>query len=339
VFQHTIALACLLQRSGIIVRVHMPDWNEQINLDDVDVCRCVRWRTGSVPRHLRRATIAARFATSTNAHIQRQLTRGDVLHVQGLWWPPLMAAVIVPARARQLRVVHSPHNTFARHATKVEELSITLLRRLVSRSIVFSEADARYVAAHGGTVTTSPLILLVPDVQPVDRQRWRQRWNAHDGDQVILAAGHIRADKRLDLLVKSAVGWPSNWRLAIVGADHGGWAAIRDLTTNLSVSVAATIGYLPLHDFAAALAAADVIVCPYGQGSQSGVLSLAASLEVRTVASDVGGLAELADAHFTAGDMHGLTQTLHQVIARPLVPRRVAESRVLSAHLAAYNFA
>ncbi len=60
------------------------------------------------------------------------------------------------------------------------------------------------------------------------------------------------------------------------------------------MQVSSTTGYVPLADYVAILAAADVIACTHERASQSGILALARKVCVRTMPSDVGGFRELA---------------------------------------------
>jgi glycosyltransferase involved in cell wall biosynthesis len=106
------------------------------------------------------------------------------------------------------------------------------------------------------------------------------------------------------------------------------------------VDIAARIEFVELDAFAAALAAADVVVAPHAKATQSGVLSLASQLGVPTVAADVGGLPELATRTFTAGDADDLTRAIEAGLterspSEPLFDEELA----VRAHLCAYGVA
>ena len=97
-----------------------------------------------------------------------------------------------------------------------------------------------------------------------------------------------------------------------------------------------TTEYVPLGDFVAILAAADVIVCPYERASQSGILALARKVGARTVASDVGGLGVLATIAVPPGEPARLAAAVEEALAMAPVPDDM-ESGLIDAHLRAYG--
>jgi glycosyltransferase involved in cell wall biosynthesis len=126
----------------------------------------------------------------------------------------------------------------------------------------------------------------------------------------------------------------------VLGPDRGGWQACEKLARRCGVDVASRIEFVELDDFTAALAAADVVVAPHERASQSGVLSLARHVGVRTVAADVGGLGELADRTFRSGDVDALSRALDAELAKDRPPPlSLDEQEALSAHLRAYDLA
>jgi len=183
-------------------------------------------------------------------------------------------------------------------------------------------------------------VQLVPQPSASSRRRWRDEWRAGDDMAVVLFAGVIRPEKRLDLLIESARSWPPNRRLAVVGQDRGGWEPAAALAARAGVDVAARIEFVDLDAFAAALVAADVVVAPHAKATQSGVLSLARQLGVSTVAADVGGLPELATRTFSAGDADDLTRAIEAELTERSPPGQTFdEALAVRAHLCAYGLA
>jgi glycosyltransferase involved in cell wall biosynthesis len=341
VFQHTVAVARLLAGVGHRVTLHMPDRNEPLDLDGLDVCRCVVWSTRTRRALLRRLWVGLRYLTRTNAHLLRAVGRDEILHFEGLFRPPLSASTVLLQRVAGRAVVHSPHNTFARDGGRLDAFLIRAMARAARATIVFSAHDEEAVTAYGGRPVRSPLLQLVPPADPRLIHGWRERWGADAGARVILFAGQIRADKRLDLVVRSAEQWPDGWRLAVVGPDLGAWEPARRLAEEGGVTVAAAVGYQQLEDFTAALAAADVVVCPYEQASQSGVLAVARQLGTATVAADVGGLADYADSLVDVATPAGLTAAIAAALDGSESSSGEADERAeaLAAHERAYALA
>jgi glycosyltransferase involved in cell wall biosynthesis len=95
-------------------------------------------------------------------------------------------------------------------------------------------------------------------------------------------------------------------------------------------------GYLPLARFVAAAAAADVVACPYLVASSSAVLALAVALGRPTVASDVGGLGDLATVVVPPGDPDALAAGVERALrAGPVAPPPPVG---IDAYLGAYGF-
>jgi glycosyltransferase involved in cell wall biosynthesis len=338
VFQHACRVAELLHLAGRDVVLHTGHEHEPVRIDGVKLCTC-SWWPRQEPRGARRSfRIAVRFATRTIPHLRRSARDGAVLHLQGIAASgPLTLLALALARLGDRRVVYSPHDTFSRRGP-LDGVLLRLALRLPHAVIVHSEADAEALRAAGIRVHYSPLVQLVPVPAESRRRRWREEWQAGDGTAIVLFAGCIRPEKRLDLLLESARSWPPGRKLAVVGEDRGGWTRCAELARRTGVEMAARVEFVSLEDFAAALLAADVVVAPHDKASQSGVVSLAAQLGVPTVAADVGGLAELASRTFTPGDVEGLTEAIAAQLAEPGPTRSpFDEQPAVRAHLHAYG--
>ncbi len=336
VFQHACRLAELLHPRGVRVVLHTGHHHEEVSANEFELCPCSWWPRDRARSGRRSALITTRFLTRTLPHLLRAVGRGRLLHLEGISaGGPLTLLTLVSARLAGRRVVHSPHDTFSRRG-RLDALLLRAALRVPHAVIVHSEADAELLRARGVRAHMAPLVQLVPPPTADERRRWRDEWHAGD-HEVVLFAGCIRPEKRLDVLVRSAATWPPSRKLAVVGEDRGAWPGCADLARRLGVDVAARIEFVGLREFTAALCAADLVVAPHEKASQSGVLSLASQLGVPTVAARVGGLAELASRTFTAGDVDDLThavdaQLQHGRAADPAVD----EEQAAVAHLAAY---
>jgi glycosyltransferase involved in cell wall biosynthesis len=336
VYQHAVAVARALDARGVQVVLHTATDAELEALGGVRTCRCVRWWRDLTPRALRPPIIALGYVLVTLPHLARRMRRGDVYHFQGefksvLTTLGLMLQRTLPGR----RVVQSRHNTFSRHGGRLDEALMRLDSRLCDAVLVFSDADERRVRAWGGRPVRSPLAQYVPEVTGESARHWRARWTGPG--PVLLFAGQVRADKRLDLLIEAAARLPRAATVAVVGEDMGQAERCRELAARRGVDVRWTLGYTPLQSFAAALRAADVVVCPYDRASQSGVLAVARSVGAVTVASDVGGLAELATVTVAPGDPVALAGGIERALAGEARPEPPLPDVIAAAHLRAYG--
>jgi glycosyltransferase involved in cell wall biosynthesis len=332
VFQHALALADALHLSGTRVVLHTATDAELEPLGQVTVCRCMDWLRDAGPG--RRVRVGVRFLAVTLPH----LLRGPgVLHVHGPFRSSLLVVALAAARMRGRRVVFTPHNTFSRSGSALDARLMRVCWRLAHVNVVFSRADAAVV----GRVTTmpviSPLVLPQPPSDVLAQDAWRARWGP---GPVVLFAGHIRPDKQLDLLIAASQLWQRAARLAIVGSDNGDAQRCQRLAERLGVDASWTVGYVDVAAFAAAVAAADVIVCPYRTASQSGVLALAAQLGTPTLATDIGGLSELATRTVARdADPMAVAMAVDELLASPRPRAAPAPSLALvAAHRRAYAF-
>jgi glycosyltransferase involved in cell wall biosynthesis len=338
IFQHTVKVGQILIDGGLAVTLHTSAAHEPVDAGAVTLCTCSPWRRGASRSRKSQLAIAARYAARTVVHLVRASRPGEVAHVQGIPSTALILLTLVVLRCTRRAVVLSPHRTFSRRRSRLESTLIERCARLAAVNIAFSLPDAEVLKRWNTNGYVSPLVQLVPRPDPRRIARWRSAWQAGEADRVVLFAGQIRRDKRLDLLVESAARWPSGMRLAVVGEDRGDWARCRELAARLGVQVHATPDFVELDDFVAAIASADVVVSPYDTANQSGVLVLARDLGVPAVASRVGGLAELATELVDPDDVDALTAGIEAAIRRPRRQGAQLEAdRARDVHLDAYD--
>jgi glycosyltransferase involved in cell wall biosynthesis len=346
VFQHTWRLAKELSSHGRKVVLHTGHEHEVIPAGDVDLCECSWWprpsADGAFTAAVRRATIARRLITRTVPHLARTPPRGSVVHLQGVAASgALNVRILAAARAAGHRVVYSPHDVFSRRGV-LEGLLLRVAHRVPHDVIVYSRADEQRLRAlaHGAIrAHVSPLVQVVPVPTEQERESWRSEWGVASSDTVVLFAGFIRPEKRLDVLVESARSWPPGRRLAVVGPDRGGWGHCEALAQAYGIDIAARLEFVELSRFTAAIAAADLVVVPSECASQSGVLAVARQLRTPAVAADVGGMGELALRTFDAGDAEDLSRAIAAALVTGAVPAMPAseDAEAVSAHLRAYG--
>jgi glycosyltransferase involved in cell wall biosynthesis len=271
---------------------------------------------------LRKAAIAGAWLVVGVPSCLARVRSGDVVHVEGRFRPALLLPLVLGARVRRARVVFAPHTTFSRRTRRGEERLVRWMSRRADTVLAFCEPDRRRIEGWGARAVAVPMMF---GPLPVDAKlvaRWRERWAVPVGQSVMLFAGQLRADKGPDLLVRA--GALSEERLvpAFVGEDHGALGPVRRLAADLDVPLRVSEGYHPIDEFLAALCAADVVVCPYRLSSQSGVLAVAAALGLRTVATDVGGLPELANVVVPPEDPGALARGVARALRHDRQPPR-----------------
>lgn len=323
VFQHAVAVADMLADDGHQVVLHTAT-DAEITPRSAAICACVDWERERRPSPIRSMLVLLRYLMQTTPHMARRVGSSDCLHTQGRFKPGLLLLVALIAKLRGAWVVASPHNLFERDGAISGRASLWAELRLADSVIVFSEADRARARSLGVEAIWSPLVMHLEGVSDEQAAKWRRRWEAPPETKVILFAGQLRPDKRLDLVIRAVAELPrSRWRLAVVGEDKGSERDARVLATQLGVNASWEVAYVGAADFAAAISAADVVCCPYDRASQSAILSLARQLRVPTVARAVGGLEELASETVRTEDPTEIARACERAIAQnPQTPNQ-----------------
>jgi glycosyltransferase involved in cell wall biosynthesis len=315
VFQHAVAVAESLASSGVQVVMHTAT-DAEMSAQGVRTCACMRWYRG-LPGGVRQAVTAARFVVRTLPHLVRTSRRG-VLHVEGSFDVYLTAMMFFFVRVCRVRAVFSPHNTFVRNGGRVAHWFFRFSLRAARQVVVFSDDDVSRLATFGVASRRATLVHRVIHPSPDDVAAWRARYGT---GPVALLAGQVRADKRPDVFVYACMR--AGVTAAIVGVAHDGEHLAEAAAAAATGPVVRVDGYLDAADFAAAIAAADVVVASHAVGSVSGPLALAADLGARSVAFDIGGLGEQVTVAVdpslgTQGLADGIIATLMHQVPVPL---------------------
>jgi glycosyltransferase involved in cell wall biosynthesis len=333
IFQHTVAVAEALAGVGVQVVLHTAQ-DAELRPEGVRFCPCVHWYR-SLPDGLRQGATAARYLLRTVPHLVATTDRAtDVLHLQGTFGRVLYLPILIAARRRGVPTVFSPHNTFVRRGGRPTHAVYRRSLRAAAAVIVFSDDDLGRLAALGLDAHRATLTLHVERPDPEAIAAWRRRYGS---GPTALLAGQVRADKRPDIFI--AACRLAGVTPAIVGEAHDGEPLVR-AAASTSDRLVRVDAYLPGAEFAAAVAAADVVVASHAVGSVSGPLAFASDLGVRSVAFAVGGLAENVTVSVDPGrGSHGLAEGILDALrAAEPAPRSGADS-VADEHVRIYRAA
>ena len=188
----------------------------------------------------------------------------------------------------------------------LNRLTLKIQYRLVDHIFVHTEQMRDELRADFGvreqaiTVLIYPLNIAVPDTQLTPDEA-KAQLGIRDGERTILFFGAIAPYKGLDFLVTAfqrIVARDAKHRLIIAGRPKGGCEKyLEDVQETLSRTIDRTqviqdINYIPDQKMELYFKAADVLVLPYREIFQSGILFLAYSFGLPVVAADVGSLRE-----------------------------------------------
>jgi D-inositol-3-phosphate glycosyltransferase len=150
------------------------------------------------------------------------------------------------------------------------------------------------------TVLIHPLNVAILDSGLAPREA-KQRLGLKEGERTVLFYGAIAPYKGLDLLVEafqSLAATNRNYRLIIAGHAKGGCEPyLRDVQRTIDTTIDRSrviekIEYVSDEDTELYFKAADLVVLPYRDIYQSGVLFMAYSFGLPVVATDVGSFGE-----------------------------------------------
>ncbi len=223
----------------------------------------------------------------------RLARRCRVVHIQGGIWFPLAALEMALFRLAGARVVHTPHNTFARR--RAEGIVRGLMEALATTTIVHTEADipALHRPERAAVIPHGEYTGLAHSVPAASRAEARERLGIPPDAVVAMVFGQLRADKGIGAAARAAAEAPGIW-LLIAGEDIGGLerAAAELADPRLAERLTVREGYLPMEEAAGCFAAADVTVLAYEKASQSGVLLLSYGFSTPVAIYPVGGLSD-----------------------------------------------
>lgn len=208
------------------------------------------------------------------------------------------------------RVVFTAHNVNAAERDGVDSLlnrwSLRVQYRLLDHIFVHTEQMKSQLARVFGV--SSRKVSVIPfgiyDMVPqscLSCADARQKLNLAASDRTILFFGRITPYKGIDLLVNAferLAGKDWNYRLLIAGEPmkeaEALWhqAAFAVEQSPMRERVIQHIRHIPDHEIEMYFKAADVLVLPYTQIFQSGVLFMAYSFGLPVIATDVGSFAQ-----------------------------------------------
>lgn len=250
----------------------------------------------------------------------RRQAAADVVHYQWLTLEALDAFLL----ARDVPTVFTSHNVLRRGRGRVRERAARLVVSRADAVVTHTDAGAEALVERFGAarerVHTIPhgafdYLTRQPHEQPLPAEL-----AAVEGP-VILCFGVLRPYKGVDILIEAFRGIEGA-ELWIVGRP---WMSVEPLK-RAAAAAGGTVRFVerfvPDPELPAYLRRADVVVLPYREIDQSGVLYTALAFGKAMVLSDVGGFGEVARRHGAArlvapGEPEPLRRALTELVADP----------------------
>jgi glycosyltransferase involved in cell wall biosynthesis len=280
--------------------------------------------TGRVRRPLR----AAEHLLSLAA-LRREAEGFDLVHYQWLGFPALDSLLLPPLRPRVL----TPHGWLREEGSAAR--GATGFRRLahaMDKVVALSDWGARRLrdrlGLDAGRVEVVPhgafdYLTRLPDEAPLPAPF------AGVERPVVLCFGLIRPYKGVDLLIEAFRDVPDA-ELWIVGRPLGTpIEPLRALAAPIAGRVRIEPRFVPERELPAFFRRADVVVLPYRDAEQSGVLFTALAFGKAIVVTDVGGFGEVAAAGAARAvppaDAAELSGAIRGLLADPAARQKLEE--------------
>lgn len=259
--------------------------------------------------------------------------RPDVVHVQWSRLPWFDGRLVRQLRAAEIPVVHTVHDVEPLYVGARGESTLGKVYQTCDALVVHTEANreellARYPNIEGSRVHVIPHGPVQGDIFPAgaSREEARRLLGLPNDAPVALFFGTIKPYKGLDLLVSAfeslSLSLPSAW--LVIAGRPGAPSDMPDLTglDRRGAHYRADIGYIPNEHVWRYYLAADVIVLPYRNITQSGVLLAAMANGLPSIVTSVGGLPEVIRASHSgwvvpSENADALAVALSQALSHP----------------------
>jgi glycosyltransferase involved in cell wall biosynthesis len=253
----------------------------------------------------------------------------DLVHYQWLTFPAVDVHLLPGARPRVL----TAHDVPPREPRRGEVAGFRRLLRKMDAVVVHSEhgaqrlreelgapAERLHVIPHGAF---DYLTRLSPETPLPDELA------AVEGP-VVLFFGLVRPYKGLEVLLE-AFGSVEDAELWVVGLPHMPLEPFRELAARTGARVRFVPRYVAEAEIPAFFRRADIVVLPYREIDQSGVLQTALAFGKALVLSRTGGFVEVGEQHGAArlvetGDADDLAAAIRDLVARPDERHRLADA-------------
>jgi glycosyltransferase involved in cell wall biosynthesis len=331
------ALAAALARAGADVEL----WTSAFGYGDVPSAPAVRvreafyrWAPGAAGSRVRRAARLAQHVPDMLRYA-RAASAADVVHFQWLPVQTLDARLLPRVHPRML----TAHDVLPREPRRGQLAGQRALYERMDAIVVHSAHGAARLRDELGldpalvhAIPHGPLTALTE--QPADALPPPELTAGETGGPIVLCFGLLRPYKGVDVLLDAwrRARLPAGARLWIAGMPRMDVAALRAAA---APSVRFALRFISGAELAGAFRAADLVVLPYREIDQSGVLFTALAFGRPLLLTAVGGFPEIAAtgaAELVApGDPDALAHALEALLGDPQRRARLAAAAAVAA--------
>lgn len=322
----TLALANLIHCDDIQMTVYLSDTTEVPNDKQYDVKIQKGFHGAYEGNAINKAKNYLKSLRELKVYIKKN--QFDIVHLQ--WFSlPWFEWIYVKHLRKQTKIVITVHDVVPFDNRPLEMQSLDCIYSNVDRLLVHTEKVREEFRTLYRTKTPVSVIsqgfCYKPDYTKVEKSRARAKLTVPDNAIVFLYYGTIRPSKGLDTLMKAiAVAKKKNPNVYLLAAG-----AFHKVDEELYKSLATDIvrfgsrvdfGFLPYEMEKYYFSAADVLVLPYTEGTQSGVAQLGLMYDLPLIASEIYCMDEVAKQginalRFKPGNIDELADCINRIAA------------------------
>ena len=222
--------------------------------------------------------------------------------------PPIFSVVSIVRRHLATKVLFICHNVIPHDVGRIHLLLFKALLRKGDYAIVHSEQERRLVQAVAPRVQVIKHVLPICDFfvagsarpdHELSLQSSRTNLRISKDKLVLLFFGFVRPYKGLDLLIEAVptVRERLDAYLLIAGEFWEGRSRFDEMIAErgLAENVRIVDRYIPDDEVGLYFSAADIVVLPYREATQSAVIQIANAFKKPVVTTNVGGLPEVVE--------------------------------------------
>lgn len=259
---------------------------------------------------------------------------------------PYWTAYLAPALAAVAKRCNAPvtgllHNAIPHDAGKVQRLlgprflsacdDFITLSEAVTQDLLSVRRDAQVVTLFHPVYDHFGALL--------DRAKARDVLQIDAEKKTLLFFGLIRPYKGLDVLIKAFRELPDDYQLLIAGEAYEKTDTYQALAEPVAERVKWSDGFVPDNEMPVWFSAADAVVLPYREATQSGVTAAAFHFNKPVISSDVGALSESIDQGVTGMLVEpGSAAALKEAIQNWFSVEHPKTVSAIEAHCEAYSW-
>ncbi len=299
-----------------------------------------RWNFSPLPAKLRVYHLFRGIKTNPIQAVKLawHLRRSNaIIHWQGVARPQVLLALMRLAPFKQVSWVYTVHNVLPHEVQTDSIRTFEMIYQKMQGLIFHTRHSQNQFERHFSDIHCRKAIIPHGEYSFLVKKNTKSEFSPVEGKKYnLLFFGNIRPYKGLDVLLEAIVQVKENCpkvKLTIAGQPLEPFDRYQALieANKLNQHIEIRLGYIPDGDIPELFHSANIVVLPYRDIDQSGVLLLALAMGNAVVATNVGGMAEVIKDGETGllvspNDVEQLTQAIIHLLKDPQKAKRLGQA-------------